>query len=296
MRNKKILNYLAIISAMFLWGMSFIWSKLAFETYQPFTVLFFRLSIASIFLLILSKSLGILEKIKKEDYKLLLLLSFFEPFLYFIGENFGLQFVSASTASIIIATIPLFMPFLGYYFFSEQIRQNNIIGVLISVIGVLMIILKPNLSLSGHPIGFALIFLAVFSALAYTVVLKKVSHKYNSFTIVTWQSVIASLAFLPFFIINDFQDFSKIGILNTDFIFILLLGIFASSLAFLLYTQSIKYFGLAKIGIFSNLIPMFTVTISFFVLDEKLNAIKYLGIVLVIIGLFLSERKRKFKK
>ncbi len=293
MKNPKTFSYIAIITSMLLWSMSFIWSKFAFETYNPFTVLFFRLSIAGVFLLIFSKILGTLQKIKKEDYKIILLLSFFEPFLYFIGENFGLQLVSASTASILIATIPLFMPILGYYIFKEKVTRNNILGVLISVIGVLFVIINKDFSLFGQPLGIALLLLAVFSALGYTVVLKQITYKYNTFTIVAWQNIIASIAFFPFFLISDYKQFSEIGIIQSDFIYIVLLAIFASNMAFILYTHALKYFGVAKIGVYTNLIPIFTIVVSYFVLDEKLDFIKYVGIILVIGGLLISEKKKK---
>ncbi len=293
MKNQTTYNYIAIVLSMLLWAMSFIWSKLAFDTYNPFTVLFFRLIIAAVSLFILSKGLGILQRIKKEDFKIILLLSFFEPFLYFIGENFGLQMVSASTASIIISTIPLFMPLLGFYVFNELVTRNNILGVLISVIGVLFVVINKDFTLSGEPIGFALLFLAVFAALGYTVVLKKVTYKYNTFTIVSWQNLIASIAFLPFFLFSDYEQFKEIGIFQSDFIYIILLAIFASNLAFLLYTQALKFFGVTKIGVFTNLIPIFTVITSFLIFDEKLDNLKYLGIALVIVGLLLSEKKKK---
>ncbi len=71
------------------------------------------------------------------------------------------------------------------------------------------------------------------------------------------------------------------------------MAIFASNLAFLLYTQALKFFGVTKIGVFTNLIPIFTVITSFLIFDEKLDNLKYLGIALVIVGLLLSEKKKK---
>jgi len=292
MNKQRTYSYLAVVSSMLLWAMSFVWSKLAFDTYHPFTVLFFRLFIAALSLFIFSKLFGILQKVKKEDFKILLLLSFFEPFLYFIGENFGLQLISASTAAIIIATIPLFMPLIGFYFFKESVTRNNILGVIISVVGVLFVIINKNFSLSGNPIGYILLFLAVFAALSYTVVLKHVTSKYNTFTIVSWQNLIASIAFFPLFLFFDYPQFKEIGIFHIDFIYIILLAVLASNAAFLLYTHALKVFGVAKIGVYTNLIPIFTIIISFFIFEEKLDSLKYIGIALVIAGLFLSERKK----
>jgi len=292
MASEKKYNYIAIVGAMMLWSVSFVWSKLAFESYNPFTVLFFRLFIAAISLFIVSKAFGLLQKIDKGDYKILLLLSFFEPFLYFIGENFGLQYVTASTAAIIISTIPLFMPFLGFMFFKERIRRNNLIGVFISFLGVLFVMLNKDLSIAGDIKGFVFLFVAVFAALGYTVVVKRITYKYNAFTIVIWQNIIASIAFFPLFLFFDFQSFKEVGF-NSDFQYIVLLGIMASNGAFLLYTYAFKHFRVSQIGLFSNLIPIFTIVISFFVFSEKLETIKYFGIALVVGGLFISEFRKE---
>ncbi len=291
MASEKKYSYIAIVGAMILWSVSFVWSKLAFESYNPFTVLFFRLFIAAISLFIVSKAFGLLQKIDKSDYKILLLLSFFEPFLYFIGENFGLQYVTASTAAIIISTIPLFMPFLGFIFFKERIRRNNLIGVFISFLGVLFVMLNKDLSIAGDIKGFVFLFVAVFAALGYTVVVKRITYKYNAFTIVIWQNIIASIAFFPLFLYFDFQSFKEMGFIS-DFQYIVLLGIMASNGAFLLYTYAFKHFRVSQIGLFSNLIPIFTIVISFFVFSEKLETIKYFGIALVVGGLFISEFRK----
>ena len=298
MKNNKTLSYISVVTAMLLWAMSFIWSKLAFETYAPFTVLLFRLSIAGFVLYFVAKALNLLQKVKKEDFKIIILLSFFEPFLYFVGENFGLALVTPSTASIIISTIPLFMPLIGFYFFKEKVSLHNVFGVLISVIGVLFVILNKDLTISGSPLGIALLSLAVFSALGYTVVLKYITYKYNAFTIVFWQNVFASIAFLPFFLFFDYKAFITVGVFEYDFIYIIFLALFASNGAFLLYTFALKQFGVAKIGIFTNLIPTFTLLISYFVFAEQLSLQKYLGVVLVILGLLVSEKilVKLFKK
>ncbi len=292
MTKQKTYSYIAIISAMILWSVSFIWSKLAFETYNPFTVLFFRLFIAAISLVVVSKAFGLLQKIKKEDYKMLLLLSFFEPFVYFIGENFGLQLVSPSTASIMISTIPLFMPFLGYFIFKESIRRNNIIGVLISFVGVLFVVINRDFTISGDPMGFAFLMLAVFAALGYTAVVKRITYKYNAFTIVAWQNIIASIAFFPLFLYFDYQEFKNIGVMNSDFTYIVLLAIMASNGAFLLYTFAFKYFKVSQIGLFTNLIPIFTLIMAYFIFNEEFELIKTIGIALVLFGLYVAENKK----
>ena len=183
------------------------------------------------------------------------------------------------------------MPFLGFMFFKERIRRNNLIGVFISFLGVLFVMLNKDLSIAGDIKGFVFLFVAVFAALGYTVVVKRITYKYNAFTIVIWQNIIASIAFFPLFLFFDFQSFKEVGF-NSDFQYIVLLGVMASNGAFLLYTYAFKHFRVSQIGLFTNLIPIFTIIISFFIFSEKLEPIKYFGIALVVGGLFISEFRK----
>ena len=106
--NKIAFGYVAIMFAMLFWGLSFVWIKhLLNNNFPVFTIVFIRLVLASAVFITLLKLQKKLQKIAREDYKDFFLLAFFEPFLYFIGEDFGLQQVDASFAAVIIALIPI---------------------------------------------------------------------------------------------------------------------------------------------------------------------------------------------
>ena len=93
---------------MIFWSFSFIWFKIANKTFHPITIVFIRLVFS---VLLLTVYLGITKnymKIKKRDRKLFLILALFEPFFYFLGESFGLTYVSATVCSVLISTIPVF--------------------------------------------------------------------------------------------------------------------------------------------------------------------------------------------
>jgi len=289
MLKQNILTYSAIILAMIFWAYSFIWGKQALDIYPPSTVVLFRLSIAALILFVFAKWTKKLQKIKKSDYKYFFLLAFFEPFLYFVGESQGLKLVSSTFASVIIATIPLFIAIISFFFLSEKISIINLIGVFISIVGVLMIVFTKNMNLSAKPIGIFFMFLAVFAAVGYTLVIKTLIEKYNIFTIVSWQNIIASIGFIPLFLFFDFKQFIQIGFSWQALEYIVLLAIFASNGAFILYTYTIKYIGITRAGVFSNLIPIITAVLAFFILDEKLSLMKYSGIAIVVIGLIITQ-------
>ncbi len=97
--------------------------------------------------------------------------------------------------------------------------------------------------------------------------------------------------FAPLFFIIDFTEFKQSGFSSEAWIPLLELAIFGSSFAFIFFTFSIQRIGIGKANAFTNLIPVITAIIVYFVLDEILNVNKITGISLVIGGLFLSQIK-----
>jgi len=286
---KHAKTYIALIISMVFWGFSFVWSKVALEIYSPITIIFFRLIVSSIAILIFAKISKINLTIQKKDIKLFILLAFFEPFLYFLGETFGLQKVSATTTAVLISTIPIFVPIFVFFIFKEKLSKRNLIGSIVSFIGILMIILNNNLNLDDSFLGILLILLAVLAAVGYSIVVKNIVEKYNPVLIVLYQNTIAILLFLPLFLHFDLKAFTDIEQNANSLLAIIELGIFASSIAFILFAYGIKKIGVSKAGFFTNLIPIFTSIIAFFILGEQLSFIKYLGIFIVVSGLFLSQ-------
>ncbi len=286
---KKFQIHIIAFVSMFFWGMSYVWSKIVFETYSPLTTIYFRLLISSVVLFLFAFATGMLEPIQKKDRWLFLGSAFLNPFLYFIGENYGLSLVSASLSSIIVATIPLFAPFAAYYFFKERLKPLNVTGLIISFMGLLLIIVNKDFGLNANPWGILLLFLAVFSAVFYIIVLKRLSLKYRPVTIITWQNMIGSLFFLPFFLFIDGASFITIRPDIITVASLLMLGIFASSVAYVLYTYVVKYLGVIKSSLYTNLIPVFTIIFSFYLLGEHFSPKKMIGMLVVIVGVVLSE-------
>lgn len=293
MKTKEFLVYPIIIVAMIFWSLSFVWYKMVYEFYEPITTIFIRLILSSLFLIPFTYFIGKLQKIKKSDWKLMFLLSIFQPFLYFVGESIGVKYVSSTTAAVIISTIPLFTPIVAYFFFKERLSRFNIIGVILSFFGVLFVILEKDLSFSASPIGLLLMMLAVVSAIIYSALIMKLAHNYNAYTIITVQNGIGIFLFLPLFLIFDYQKFIQVEITRNLVIPLLELSIFASSFAFIFFTYGIKVLGITRANMFSNIIPVFTAIFAYFLLDEILNLQKIVGILIVIAGLFMSQLSSK---
>lgn len=240
---KKATVHLAASFSMLIWGISYIWSKQVFEFYTPLTAIFLRLFISCIFLFFFIRITNQKEKIKKEDFLLFLAGSFFNPFLYFLGESHGLNLVSASVSALLIATIPVFTPLLAFIIFKEKLSKLNIVGLFVSFAGIFIIIFNKNLQIEGSSKGIALLFLAVASAVIYSIFVKYLVNKYKPVTIIFYQNLIGALFFLPLFVYFDASEF-PLKLPDSHILFaLLMLGIFASSFAYLLYVFVIKKWG-----------------------------------------------------
>ncbi len=288
--NKKLIYFLNTL-AMFFWGMSFVWTKIALNTYSPISLIFIRLLLSFPILFIIDAILKNPLLIKNNDLYFFMGLAFFEPFLYFLGENFGIQYLSSAVASIIIATIPVITPIFSYLFYKEKLTKSIIIGLMMSLFGLSLIIFKKNLMLRYSSKGIMLMFLAVLSTMGYAVIVKKLSHKYNPLTILKYQNLFGTLYFLPLFLIFEIKTFIHIQPKTNVILSIICLSFLASSLSFVFYTLSIREIGMNLSSLMTNLIPIFTAIASYFILDEQFNLQKIIGMILVISGVFFEQIK-----
>jgi drug/metabolite transporter (DMT)-like permease len=135
--------------------------------------------------------------------------------------------------------------------------------------------------------------LAVFSANGYSVMIKKIPDEYSILNIIFWQNVFGMLYFLPIVAIFCRDDIFVKGYNKEAFIAILQLGFFASTLAFLFYMYALKFMAITKVNVFTNVIPIFTIIISYLILDEEIGTKKVIGIFIVITGVIISQLKYK---
>lgn len=297
MTKKSIAVYLSAILAMVFWALSFIWYKEVLMLYKPVSLVLMRLIISSVLLLTVTASLGRLDRIERKDIKSFVFLSFLSPFLYFLGESYGVSYMSSTLAAVIIATIPLFSPIGAYYYLKERISMMNFVGIVVSVVGVALVVFHQGFNITNvHPIGLGFMLLAVVSALGYSIIIKRLADRYNVFSIVAYQNLIGIFFFLPLFFFLDFKQFISVTPTWDVIVPLLNLGVFASTFAFIFFTYAIKNLGISKANIFTNAIPVLTAIFAYFILKEQITPLKMAGILVVVLGLFLSQiRKGMFK-
>ena len=294
MENKSSLaTYIAAIVSIILWGYSFVWTNSLLQYEVPvFTLLFIRLAIAGVLLFVASKFLGKLQKVDKKDIKWLFLMALSEPFVYFIGETYGMLATgSATIAAVIIATIPIFCLILERILWNKRFTTYKIVGILLTIPGILMVVFQDGPLSVSHAYGIALLFMAVAAATSYAVVVKKLSGKYNSFTITTYQFVIGALLFFPLFLLYGRQGLNEKFFTAEVLTPLLTLAVLCSCVAFLLWVSVIGKLGITRANIFSALIPAVSAVGAFMLGQESLPLIRIIGIAVVIIGVILAQQE-----
>ncbi|MBP1676385.1 MAG: protein of unknown function transrane [Bacteroidetes bacterium] len=286
---KQAKIYIAVVLAMIFWSVSFIWTRVAIESFPPVMLITLRLFIASVLLYLFSKLSGKFQRIRKEDRKWFVLLAFFEPFMYYIGETYGLTRVESTLASVIVSTIPLFAPVLAFVLLKEKISFANILGILVSLAGVFLVIYQPATGFSADPLGVALLFFAVASAICYTTTLRKISTHYSTINVIFYQSFIGLGFFIPTFLLTDVGAVSSLQVSAKSVGALLMLSVFASVIAFVLFADVVRAIGVTKTNVFVNLIPVFTAIFAWLFLGETITVTKMVGIMIVVAGLFVSQ-------
>lgn len=287
-------SYIALVVAMLLWAISPIVTKSGLTTFPPLTLVTLRFTMAVLLMLVIGLATKSLVKIAKKDIPLFLLGGFVQPFLYYVFESYSLKLLSSPTiAEAILSTSPIFTPLFASLLIRERVTINNIIGILISTAGMFMLIL--NFAGSqfqlGSPWGVLLALLAVFSAVCYAIILRKIPARYNSLSIVFYIQLSGLIFFYPTCAIVDGSHFSDIHPTWQSFASIGYLAAFASVTAFVLFCYAVRKIGVTRANVFNNVRPIFTALIMLVFFAESLPIVKWAGIFVVILGLFICQRK-----
>jgi drug/metabolite transporter (DMT)-like permease len=301
MNKRDWLYYTLLTSSAILWGSSFIFTKELLNVAAPVTIIFSRVLIAGmLFLMICLLFFRKDMKIARKDIPIVFAFSCFEPFFYFICETYSLTHCDASVVSIIVATIPIATAFLSMFYFKENFTRLNMFGIFVSFIGIFIMLFPAFLKASISVLGVILAFGAVLSSVGYMFFLRKLPEHYNPVVIITYQNLIGLVLFTPLlFLITGTQQIPiQLGaIFSTPYIYYLVsLAILCSALAFMFYLQGMRHFGVGKANTFTNLIPIVTAILSFFLLHEQFPLYKILGIIIVIVGIFLVQKRNTQKQ
>lgn len=289
---------------MLIWAGAGIAVQEALQVFGPYTLIVLRFTLAVLLMLAIglifrrSDVLG-LQRIEKRDIPLFVLGSLFQPCLYFIFETFTYKSIASPTvAEAMLSTQPVLAPIFALVLLREQITRHNIIGIVLSTIGMLMLLLIGSSDFTlGDPWGILLAFLTVSMSVSYTIVLRRIPTHYTPLSIIFYVQLFSLCLFYPLW---GFTEAGQLlhhseSLLNTitPLLAVGYLAVFASVAAFVLFCYTVRKIGVTRANVFNNIRPVFTALLMWIIFDEILPIWKLIGIVIIIIGLFISQKSQK---
>lgn len=287
MKNNKILAYIVLLGVVIAWGISFVSIKILLEVFSPIAMAFYRFLIATVVLIIIKRFTN-KEKVAKQDMLRMAVSGIFSITLYFFFENNGILRVSANTASIIIATLPVAALIADKIFYKTKISRLSIISIIASIFGIYLVIGKDVIG--GSVLGYLFMGGSILAWCGYLVVTKPLFKKYSNITITTYQAIFGTLAFIPFL---PFETVNYGGINLTIIIHMLFLALLCSSFGNFGYNYAYKELDVAVSTLFLNLCPVVTFLFSFLILGETLSLVQVIGSVIIISSVYIATKPPK---
>ena len=301
---------IAIVVAMIFWSVSGIAIKHALAVLPPFTMIVLRFTPAVLLMLVIGmlcrkSDLFGLQRLDKKDIPLFVAAGFCQPFLYYLLETFTYRALNSPTiAEALLSTSPLLSPLFAALIVREKVTRNNVLGILISTVGMYLLILVGSEHFAiGNYWGVLLAFLAVTAAVMDTVIIRKIPAKYSPLSIIFYAQTVSLLFFLPIWLFKEgpetiyqlpliiYQSEMQVALWCVAY-----LTVFASVVAFVLFCYGLRKTSVTQANAFNNIRPAFTALWMLLFFGEQLPMAKWIGMILIIFGLFVCQKREKMSK
>jgi len=278
-----------------IWGSTFVFTKLlllaGLSAAQIFTL---RFIIAYVLLLAYSIRRFRVFADSWRDELLLMALGVTGGSVYFLAENEALNYTTATNTSLIVCSCPLVASVLiGLFYKAERMSRLQTLGALMAVAGVCVVVLNGHFVLHLSPIGDTLALAANLCWALYSVLMIPAGRKYDSVFITRKVFFYGLLTIIPYYIWRPEElDFSKITFTSSVLFNLLFLGCVASMACFLAWTWVIKRLGAMVTTNYVYLNPVATIVFAWWILSEQITPFFLLGTVLILLGMYLADKKK----
>ncbi|RDU67723.1 EamA family transporter [Helicobacter didelphidarum] len=286
----KLYGHLYAFLSVFFWSALYVSTKILLESFTPLTLLIMQF-IVGYTLLILWKPKRLRTKNMKEEVYFILA-GLFGITIYNLFLNLAMDYSLASNVSVIIATAPLFTGIFSFILKIEKPYINFFIGFCICIVGIFLLSFNGNFNISINPLGD---FFAIISAIGwgiYAVIIARITKMNYDIILTTRRVIFYGIVFIipAFFFLDIHFDIEKLT-KPINFLNLLFLGVFSSGICFIIWNKATQLIGAVKTNIYVYLTPIITIVVSMIVLDEKITFVMFIGIILTLLGVILSEYK-----
>lgn len=290
-KQSAALSYLSILGALIIWSSSFVAIKIAYQTFPPITLGAVRFVVATLILGALTLLPKNRVKLEKQDIGTVAISGLMGITLYAVLQNIAMQWTSASSATLIIASYPVITLLLESLIYKVKLNPYKIVGIFIAIAGVVILsYVKADTRQKGELLGVLLLMIAGIAWAFYNFLTKKVVNRYPSISLLFYQTLFGAIFMAPLAL---FERASWAAPTVLSFSMMLFLGLFCSVIAFLLYNNGLKQLSASSVTSMLNLVPIFGVFFSWLLLGEEVSLRKLIGGAIIILGVMISARQTK---
>ncbi len=299
-KNNKITGHIGALITVICWGCSLIASKVLIDGAKmtPVEVYVYRFTLA--YLIMLSITFKEIKSKSWADELQLALCGICSGTLYFLMENYALIYTTTGNVSLLSSISPIFTAILLAVIYKTKMRRGEIIGSIVAFIGVALVIMSEpiamGLGMEFHPIGDILSLSCALSWAVYSIAIKRLIPIYSTLFITRKLFFYGLVTSLPLLMIQKeplhlhvLFDFSQpVYLLN-----MLFLAVMCSTMAYLLWNESIKIIGPLATNNYLYFQPPVTMIVGCLLLGETIYPFGYVGCVLVLLGLVIADKVKK---
>ena len=277
-----------------MWGYSFVSSKVLLDNgLGPVTIYVLRFILAYIIVACISHKRLFASTWREEG--LFMLCGLLAGSVYFIAENTALEYTLATNVSLLTSMSPLITAFLiNFIYKSEKLGVGTWIGSAAAVAGVVCVVFNSSNSVEVRPLGDFLSLAAAFSWAFYSLILRSLNAHYDVWFISRKTFFYGLVTALPFLLFErnqvDLPDVLSRGEVIGNLLF---LGVGASTIAYVLWALAVKNLGPLIANNYMYLQSIVTLIVSTIVLQERVSLMGYVGIILIIAGLWAGDNINK---
>jgi drug/metabolite transporter (DMT)-like permease len=288
--------YLTLATVTMIWGGTFVAGRFLADSLSPLVAASLRFLLASAALLLFLLLARVpLARPSSRQWLQLAILGFFGIFFYNLCFFYGLHYINASRASLIVALNPAVIGLASWLLFKERLSRVKVAGIAICIAGASLVIVSRNPQLlAGNPdawIGDLLILGCVLGWGIYSLCARELNQSLGPVQTVTW-SILLGTAMLWFTsaIGGELKLAALTGLGLQQWLSLMYLGVLGSALAYIGYYEGIRKIGATRSGVFIALNPLTALILGALLLGEQLTPAMYVGGGLILTGIFLCNK------
>ncbi|WP_157868132.1 carboxylate/amino acid/amine transporter [Pyrococcus abyssi] len=271
-------GYILVFLAASMWGTLGIFAKFLYKfNLSTYTIIFYRVTFALVFLFIYLKAKGMPILIPRERLKFYIIYAFFSIFLFYSLYFYTVKISSVSFAVLMLYTAPAYSTIFGRLIFKEEITQRKLIAVALVIAGVL-ILNSGEISFTGKAIAVGLASGLTYAL--YGVFAKMAVNKEEPEQVLFNVLLIGAIFLLPF---TSF----KVPLQSVPYL--LALAFFPTFLGYILYNRALKSVEVSRASVVATIEPVVAMVLAFLIFGEKLTIIQLIGASMIIGGAILAR-------